>query len=180
MMHGDLPPSSRETFFKFDFAAAHMTMRPTSVEPVKATLSIFGCSEIAAPAVGPKPKNQQKVEEITLTWDHVDDASGVASLLDQLANVESCQRSLLGWFHNDNVTHRKGWPEFPGEHKKGKVPWDNLTDNTDRFVKSHRKVLSIDGNSFTVVLVSPAGIVSQTLDREFQISMVGNLRMFIC
>ena len=39
-MLGDLPPSSRVTFFKLEEAAAFMMVRPTIVEPVKATLSI--------------------------------------------------------------------------------------------------------------------------------------------
>lgn len=32
-----LPPSSRDTFFKFESAAAFAMIRPTSVEPVNAT-----------------------------------------------------------------------------------------------------------------------------------------------
>jgi hypothetical protein len=53
-MFGDLPPSSRETFFRFPAAAATISL-PTSVEPVKATLSTFGCAASAAPVVSPKP-----------------------------------------------------------------------------------------------------------------------------
>ena len=49
------PPNSRVTLFKLDVPDALWMMRPTSVEPVKATLLISGCSEMAAPAVGPKP-----------------------------------------------------------------------------------------------------------------------------
>jgi hypothetical protein len=36
---GDLPPSSRVTFFKLEEAAALRIVRPTTVEPVKAILS---------------------------------------------------------------------------------------------------------------------------------------------
>jgi len=53
MMFGLFPPSSSVTVFKFDLAAASMTLRPTRVEPVNATFSIFMCDEIAAPAVWP-------------------------------------------------------------------------------------------------------------------------------
>ena len=52
-MVGDLPPSSRVTFFRLLWAAEAAMIRPTSVEPVKATLSTSGCDEIAAPAVWP-------------------------------------------------------------------------------------------------------------------------------
>lgn len=41
MMAGDLPPSSRVTFFRFDIAEAAMIFFPVAIEPVKATLRIF-------------------------------------------------------------------------------------------------------------------------------------------
>ena len=37
IMLGDLPPSSRVTFLRFDLAADSMIIRPTRVLPVKAT-----------------------------------------------------------------------------------------------------------------------------------------------
>lgn len=37
IMRGDLPPNSSETGFKLLAAAAGITLRPTSVEPVKLT-----------------------------------------------------------------------------------------------------------------------------------------------
>lgn len=52
-MLGDLPPSSSETRFRFELLAALATIWPTSVLPVKATLSTSMCDAIAAPAVGP-------------------------------------------------------------------------------------------------------------------------------
>ncbi len=51
---GDLPPSSSDTFFRLPAAACTIS-RPTSVEPVNATLSTPGCAASAAPAVSPKP-----------------------------------------------------------------------------------------------------------------------------
>lgn len=53
---GDLPPSSRVTLFKFEAAAAFIMTRPTLVDPVKATLSIFMWEEMAPPTSGPKPE----------------------------------------------------------------------------------------------------------------------------
>ena len=53
-MLGLLPPSSKVSFFRFP-AAAWMISRPTSVEPVKATLSTSSWAARAAPAVSPKP-----------------------------------------------------------------------------------------------------------------------------
>lgn len=50
-----LPPSSSETFFKLDLAAFSAIKRPTSVEPVNATLRMSGCVTMAWPADSPKP-----------------------------------------------------------------------------------------------------------------------------
>ena len=51
MTTGLLPPSSRVTFLTVSAAALWISF-PTSVDPVKATLSTSGWDEIAAPAVG--------------------------------------------------------------------------------------------------------------------------------
>src|SRR5271156_1551995 len=53
-MLGDLPPSSSVTFFK-SLAAALTINLPTSVEPVKATLSTWLWAASGAPHVSPKP-----------------------------------------------------------------------------------------------------------------------------
>ena len=50
---GDLPPSSRDTFFKFPEACI-MIFRAVAEEPVKAILSTPGCSASAAPVL-PSP-----------------------------------------------------------------------------------------------------------------------------
>lgn len=67
-------PSSRETRFKFDFAAASWIFLPiyclneeswenvsrlTSTEPVKAILSIFSCTAMALPHSGPSPRRSK-------------------------------------------------------------------------------------------------------------------------
>lgn len=49
------PPSSRVTFLRFEVAAAFMMVRPTSVEPVNATLEMRMCDEMAAPVMFPYP-----------------------------------------------------------------------------------------------------------------------------
>ena len=49
---GDLPPSSRLTFFKLPVAACTISL-PTSVDPVNATLSTRSCAASGAPAPSP-------------------------------------------------------------------------------------------------------------------------------
>src|SRR5438132_845154 len=53
-MFADLPPSSRVTFFTVPDASC-MMRRPTSVEPVNATLSTSGCCASSSPALPPGP-----------------------------------------------------------------------------------------------------------------------------
>src|SRR5947209_17895381 len=53
---GAFPPSSSVTFLRLDLAEAWRMVRPTTVEPVKATLSMSMWEAIAAPAVLPKPE----------------------------------------------------------------------------------------------------------------------------
>jgi len=54
-MLGLFPPSSRVSFFRLLAPAAATISLPTSVDPVKATLSTSLCAASAAPAVSPKP-----------------------------------------------------------------------------------------------------------------------------
>jgi hypothetical protein len=65
-MLGDFPPSSNDTFFRFPAAAPRMSF-PTSVEPVKATVSTSGwdrqgCSEL------PRRHQQWKVPGDDLSY----------------------------------------------------------------------------------------------------------------
>ncbi|MNF94862.1 hypothetical protein D3C84_775830 [compost metagenome] len=53
-MKGDLPPSSR-LMFLMSRAAACMMRLPVGTLPVKASLSMPGCSASGAPASGPRP-----------------------------------------------------------------------------------------------------------------------------
>ena len=53
-MFADLPPSSSVTFFTVPLASC-MMRRPTSVEPVNATLSTSGCCASSSPALPPGP-----------------------------------------------------------------------------------------------------------------------------
>src|SRR6201995_3537833 len=63
MILGDLPPSSRETFFKLPEAACTISF-PTSVDPVKATLST---SQWAAQAISPCDRRFSKGGAIKYT-----------------------------------------------------------------------------------------------------------------
>ena len=75
MMFGDLPPSSRLTFFRFP-AAARTMIFPTSVEPVKATLSTS------------RMRGESGARRFTKAGDNVHDAFGNAGLENQFAEPQ--------------------------------------------------------------------------------------------
>ena len=67
MMLGDLPPSSRLTFFRSSAAACTISL-PTSVEPVKATLST------------PRMRGQRRAGGFAKAGDDIDHASRAGRL----------------------------------------------------------------------------------------------------
>ena len=73
---GDLPPSSSETFFRLPAAACRISL-PTSVEPVKATLSTSGCAA------------KRGARRFAISRDDIHDAIGNAGFLNQLAEKQS-------------------------------------------------------------------------------------------
>jgi hypothetical protein len=90
MIFDPFPPNSRETFFKFDLEACSMTLRPTGVDPVKATLSIFGCEDKALPTVGPYLvlfSNGQVAGKWHIPSDDIDDSRGDTSFFEELGHV---------------------------------------------------------------------------------------------
>ena len=122
-MFGDLPPSSSVTFLRLLLPAACTISRPTSVEPVKATLSTSGWAASAAPAVSPKP------------GDDIHHALREARLLNQLAQPQGAERRLLGRLEHDRAARRQGRAEFPGGHQQRKVPGNDLPHHADRLAE---------------------------------------------
>jgi hypothetical protein len=83
---------------------------PTSVEPVKATLSTSGWAASAAPAVSPNPVRI------------LDDAVREAGLLDQLTEPQCAERRLLGRLENDRATGCERWCNHPSSRIRQFVP----------------------------------------------------------
>jgi hypothetical protein len=51
-------------------------------------------------------------------------------------------------------------------HKEGKVPWNNLSTDTHRFMAGVAQELSIKRNSFTMVLISITSIISKQVNES--------------
>lgn len=93
--------------------------------------------------------------------DDVNDTRGEASLDDQLGDVESGQRSLLGGLQDNSVTGSNGGTDLPGQHEKREVPGDDLTADTDGLVAGVRESLVVGIDRLTGDLVGPATVVAQ-------------------
>ena len=116
-MKGDLPPSSSESFLGV-FAVALRMMRPTSVEPVKAILSMSGCSTMRGAGAA-------------VAGDDVEHAGGQADLGGDLGEGEGGERGELGGLDDDGVAGGERGRDLPGEHQQREVPGDDLADDAD-------------------------------------------------
>ena len=109
---GDLPPSSSESFLPVPAVASRM-MRPTSVEPVKAILSIPGWRTISSP-VRPSP-----VRMLTTP-------GGQPRVAADLGESEGRERRELGGLDHHRIAHGEGRRDLPGQHQEREVPGDDL------------------------------------------------------
>ncbi len=143
-----LPPSSRVTFLSVP-ATARAIALPTSVDPVKATLSTSGCETIARP-VSPAP-----VTMLTTP-------GGQVGLLADLREQQRGQRGGLGRLEDDGVAARQRRGDLPRQHEQREVPRDDLAGDTER----RRAVAGV------LELVGPAGVVEEVRsdDRDVDVA----------
>ena len=105
----DLPPSSSVTRL-IVCAAPAAIVRPTSVEPVNATLATSGCSTSRCPQVRPGPAT-------TLTT-----PSGIPAPERDPLELERGQRRQLGRLEHDRVAGRERRRELPRGDREREVP----------------------------------------------------------
>ena len=153
-MFGLLPPSSRLTRFKLVRPAASMMRWPTSVDPVKATLSIsmwFG---------------DRRARGGTVAGQDVYDARREAGFENEFTDLERGERRLLGGFEHHRVAHREGRPQLHAVHQQREVPGRDLADDSYRLVPGVAEVVPVDRDGLAMIFVGPSGVVSKMGDRE--------------
>ena len=126
--------------------------RPTSVEPVKATMSTSMCRQRAAPMTARR------------TGHDVEDAGGNARLGRQFGQAEGAERGLLGWLDHDAVAGGEGRPDLPGRHLRRKVPGHDHAHHADRLAHDHGHVLGAGGRHALVKLVDQLGVPADAVD----------------
>ena len=101
--------------------------------------------------------------------DNVDHAIWNADFLCHLCHSQTGQRRLLSRFHHNGATGRECGAPFPSRHQDWKVPRDDLSGNPDGFALGIAKMVSANRNGFAMNFVSVTGVVSQTIDRQWQV-----------
>ena len=104
-----------------------------------------------------------------ITWKNVNNTFGETSFQNELADTESSERSLLSRLQHNCVTSGKSRSEFPCHHQSREVPWDDLGTDTDGLLFCVAEVRSTNGDGLTVNLVSPASVVSKSLDNQVNV-----------
>ena len=105
------------------------------------------------------------------TGDDVDHTRGEASLLDQLAHVETGERGLLSGLDDNGVTGGNGGSNLPRPHEDGEVPRDDLTAHTNGFMARVGEGLGVGVDGLAVDLVGPAGVVAKAADGVGQVGL---------
>ncbi len=160
MMFGDLPPSSSVTRLSARPALAPIS-RPTTVEPVKAILSIPGLID-------------ERRAGASVPGQHVQHARREPDLQRQLADAQRAERRLLGGLEHDRAAGGERRAELPRRHQQGKVPGDDLRAHADGLAagvavhvrRAHRQHAALD-------LGRPASEVAQVPDRPGHVDVLG-------
>ena len=72
-------------------------------------------------------------------------------------------------------TCSQSWSQLPRLHEEWKIPGDDLTANADGFMPCVAEEVASGRDNFSVILVGPSGVVTVTVDRQGQVSGVGDL-----
>ena len=70
-------------------------------------------------------------------------------------NIKCSQGSLLGGLQDNSVATSQGRANFPSEHDKRKVPWNDLPCYTNWFVQCLHVVRTISRNSQPMDFICP-------------------------
>ena len=131
-------------------AAPSITVRPTSVEPVKPIFATSGCSTRRLPTTEPLPTSD------------VDDALRDAGLERELGEPQRRERRQLRRLEHDRVAARERRPELPGRDVEREVPGHDQADDAERLAEGDVDAAR-DRDRLAVVLVDRAGVEVEDL-----------------
>ena len=119
-----------------------MISLPTSVEPVKATLSTS------------RMRRQRRAGGFAVARHDIHHAIGKACFLNQFAEAQRRKRRLLRGLQHNGAACRQRRRQFPGRHQQRKIPGNDLADDADRLAHGVRKKLPCGAPENGMVLPS--------------------------
>lgn len=110
----------------------------------------------------------------TETGNGVDDTSGNASLLDEVAHHERSKRGELGGLHDHGAACSEGGTDLPRPHNQRVVPWDDLAAHANRLVESVSQLVAAKVvDRLAGDLVGHASIVAQASRSGHDVNVPG-------
>ncbi len=76
---------------------------------------------------------------------------------------------LLGRFQDDAIAGCKRRRQLPHRHQDGEVPWDDLTDDTERLMKVIRDRRFVDFGKRAFLCTDASGEVAEVVDGQWQV-----------
>jgi len=146
-MFAAFPPSSSVALFRVPAMVRAMAL-PTSVEPVKASLSTSVLD--------------QRLPGRARAGDDVHDPRWQVGLLAHLGEEQRGQRGRLGRLEDDRVAAAQGRGDLPGEHEQREVPGDDLPHHAQRPRRHARST----GQARMLQFVGPPRVVEEVRRRQ--------------
>src|SRR3984893_18797160 len=98
-----------------------------------------------------------------------------ACLDEKLSEPQGCEWSQRRWLEDDSASCCQCWAQFPGGHKQGEIPGNDLTNDADGLSQRIGEVIAWhgDGNSVPFNLGGPARHVAEQIHGQGDISRTG-------
>lgn len=174
-MSGDLPPSSKVTFFRFDDAAAIEILRPVATEPVNATWLSAEAALDEADLVDAHVGGYGAARRRSQAREGVQHARGKTCLLCQITDRQRSQGREFARFHNHRASRSERSRTLPRHHHDRVVVWQagvssiravrslHLPANADRLVQRVGELGAAERvGGLSVDLVCQSGVVPET------------------
>ena len=105
----------------------------------------------------------------------VDDVqhAGRQQIGDELHDNHDRSRCLFGGLENDAIARRQRRGQFPRGHQDGKVPGDDLTDHTQRFLEMIGNRVVVDFRHRPFLGAQNAGEIAEMVNRQRNVGIHG-------
>src|ERR1700730_12670832 len=111
----------------------------------------------------------------TVAGKNVDNARWEPSFVDELADAQRGERSLLRGLEHNGAACRESGTKLPRLHQKGEIPRDDLAGDADRLMLGVGEIRAIHWYGFALILIGPAGVIAIASDGKRHVRGAGDL-----